>query len=102
MCPPCSRQASRFTVNDPRATVEVARRGLGFVLAPVDAVAQAPAGLVALKTDFGERQALELYVVYPTRRLLPARVHLAIEWLLDQILSAGAPRAEQDLWQGSR
>ncbi len=74
---------ARFAVNDPRATVEVARRGLGFVLAPIDAVAQAPAGLVALKADFGEPQAHELYLVYPTRRLLPARVRLAIDWLAD-------------------
>jgi LysR family transcriptional regulator, transcriptional activator AphB len=81
---------ARFAVNDPRATVEVARQGLGFVLAPVDAVTQAPAGLVALKTDFGEPQAHELYVVYPTRRLLPTRVRLAIDWLLDPRPTAGA------------
>jgi LysR family transcriptional regulator AphB len=75
------RPGIRFAVSDPRATVEVARQGVGFVLAPVDAVAAAPAGLLAMKTDFGEPRALDLFVVYPTRRLLPRRVRLAIDWI---------------------
>jgi len=69
----------RFAVNDPRGAVEVARKGLGFVLAPLDAVADT--GLVRLKTELGEPEPVDLYLVYPTRRLLPQRVRLAIDWL---------------------
>src|SRR6185437_4503337 len=60
--PALVRPAVRFAVSDPRAIVEAARQGLGFVLAPVDAVAAAPAGLIPLKTDFGEPRALDLFV----------------------------------------
>jgi DNA-binding transcriptional LysR family regulator len=71
---------ARFTVNDPRAAVEVAQRGVGFALTPVDAAAAAP-NLVPVATDFGEPEPTELYVVYPSRRLLPERVRLALDWL---------------------
>ena len=71
----------RFTVNDPRATADVARQGVGIALLPLDAVAQNSEGLVRLRTDFGEPEPVDLYVVYPTRRLLPQRVRMAIEWL---------------------
>jgi DNA-binding transcriptional LysR family regulator len=73
------RPTARFAVNDPRAAIEVARRGVGVVLAPVDAAVEA--GLVALETDFGSPEPVDLYVVYPSRRLLPRRVRLAIDWL---------------------
>lgn len=69
-----------FSVNDPRAAVDVARSGLGVVLAPLEAVPE-DSELVRLKTDFGEPQDAELFIVYPTRRLLPLRVRAAIEWL---------------------
>ena len=72
----------RFAVNDPRAMIESARRGLGIVLAPLEAVAANPAGLVRLRTDFGEPEPLDLYLLYPTRRLLAQRVRLAIDWLV--------------------
>jgi DNA-binding transcriptional LysR family regulator len=72
----------RFAVNDPRAAVEVARQGLGFVLAPLDAVADR-SGLVPVSTDVGAPEPLDLYLVYPTRRLLPLRVRMAIDWLFD-------------------
>jgi DNA-binding transcriptional LysR family regulator len=72
-----------FAVNDPRATVDVARRGLGIVLAPVEAVPSRGAeALVRLSTDFGAPAPIDLHLVYPTRRLLPSRVRLAIDWLL--------------------
>jgi LysR family transcriptional regulator AphB len=70
---------ARFAVNDPRAAVDVARRG-GFVLAPLDAVTP-DKDLVALATDFGEPEPVDLYVVYPTRRLQAPRVRMAIDWL---------------------
>ena len=75
---------ARFAVNDPRAAVEVARQGLGMVLAPVEAVSSDPRGLVALRADFGEPEPVDLYLVYPTRRLLPLRVRLAIDWLSER------------------
>ncbi|MFT3697855.1 MAG: LysR family transcriptional regulator [Kofleriaceae bacterium] len=69
---------AHFVINDPRAAVDVARRGLGLVLAPAEAVGD---GLVPIATELGEPRSQDLYVVYPTRRLLPTRVRLAIEWL---------------------
>lgn len=71
----------RFTVNDPRGTADVARQGLGIALLPLDAVAKDSKGLVRLRTDFGTPEPVDLHVVYPTRRLLPQRVRMAIEWL---------------------
>jgi len=71
----------RFTVNDPRGTADVARQGLGIALLPLDAVAQDSRGLLRLRTDFGEPVPVDLHVVYPTRRLLPQRVRMAIDWL---------------------
>ncbi len=76
---PCAR----FAVNDPRAALQVARRGLGMALAPVDAWLMDPEGLSRLHTDFGEPEAIDLFVVYPSRRLLPQRVRLAIDWLAE-------------------
>jgi DNA-binding transcriptional LysR family regulator len=71
---------ARFTVNEPRAAIEVARHGAGFVIAPIDAAAQAPE-LVPVRTVLGEPETAQVYVVYPSRRLLPARVRLVIDWL---------------------
>jgi DNA-binding transcriptional LysR family regulator len=73
---------ARFAVNDPRAAVNVARLGIGIALVPVDAVSRADRDLVQLQADFGAPEPIALYVVYPTRRLLPRRVRLAIDWLL--------------------
>src|SRR6185369_13845200 len=70
-----------FTVNDPRGTAEVAREGVGIALLPLDTVANDAQGLVRLRTDFGEPDPVDLFLVYPTRRLLPQRVRLAIDWL---------------------
>ena len=76
----------RFAVNDPRAAVEVARHGGGLVVAPREAVAalersERGSGLVALTTELGDPEPVELFIVYPSRRLLPRRVQLAIDWL---------------------
>ncbi len=72
----------RFAVNDPRAAVEVARRGVGLVVAPVEAAAVHGAALVTLRPDFAEVEPLDLHLVYPTRTLLPRRVRLVVDWLL--------------------
>ena len=71
---------ARFTVNQPRAAVEVARRGVGFVLAPLEAVTDAPE-LVQVRTSLGEPEPLPIYAVYPSRRMLSARVRLVLDWL---------------------
>lgn len=71
---------ARFTVNHPLAAVEVARRGVGFVLAPLDAAIDAPE-LVRVATTIGEPEPAQLYAVYPSRRLMPSRVRLVLEWL---------------------
>jgi DNA-binding transcriptional LysR family regulator len=72
---------TRFTVNDPRAAVDVARLGLGFVLAPLDAVPARDRDLVTVSADVGQPEPAQIYAVYPNRRLLPIRVKLALEWL---------------------
>ena len=72
---------ARFAVNDPRAAVELTRRGLGVYLAPLDAVADGAPDLMRLRTPFGEPAPLDLFIVYPSRRLLPRRVRQAIDWL---------------------
>lgn len=71
--------SARFTVNDPRAAVEVARHGVGIVLTPEPAAEGR--GLVRLRTDAGEPVPAQVYAVYPSRRLLAARVRLVLEWL---------------------
>lgn len=71
--------SARFTVNDPRAAVEVARHGVGLVVVPVPAVSGRE--LVRLRTELGEPEPARIHVVYPSRRLLPARVRLVLTWL---------------------
>jgi LysR family transcriptional regulator AphB len=71
---------ARFTVNHPRAAVEVARRGVGFVLAPLEAASDAPE-LVQVRTSLGEPEPAQIYAVYPSRRMLSARVRLVLDWL---------------------
>jgi len=71
---------ARFTVNDPRAAVEVARHGIGLVVVPV-AAASVARELVRLRTDLGEPEPAQIHALYPSRRLLPVRVRLVLEWL---------------------
>jgi LysR family transcriptional regulator AphB len=84
-----------FTVNDPRGAAEVARQGVGIALLPLDTVGDAAQGLVRLRTDFGDPEPVDLYVVFPTRRLLPLRVRVAIDWLVREGKVA-------DRWQSDR
>jgi len=72
---------ARFTVNDPRAAVEVARHGVGIVLAPVDAVPPTDRSLARLNPELGEPVPIQIYAVYPSRKLLPRRVELFLQWL---------------------
>ncbi len=72
---------ARFAVNDPRAAVDVARQGVGVVLAPREAVPAKDPDLVAVSTELGEPEPAQIFAVYPNRRLLPLRVKMALEWL---------------------
>lgn len=69
----------RVRVNDPRVAVDAAVRGLGIVRAPVDAVKQR--GLVPLSCALGELEPRSMFAVFPSRRLLPKRVRLLIDWV---------------------
>lgn len=76
------RPRPAFAVNDPRGAVDAARAGLGIVFAPLEAAR--PAGeLVMLEPAFGDVAPVELFLVYPTRRLMTTRVRLAIDWLVN-------------------
>jgi DNA-binding transcriptional LysR family regulator len=75
------RPVERVTVNDPRMAIAAAIAGLGVVSAPTDALAQHGRSLVPLTVVGRTVEPRELYAVYPSRRLLPARVRLAIEWI---------------------
>lgn len=68
-----------FRVNDPRVALEAAKRGLGVVRAPLEAVVEA--GLVPLECALGQLEPQSVSIVFPSRRHLPARVRLVIDWL---------------------
>lgn len=98
----------RFAVNDPRGAVEVARRGLGIALVPLDAATAVPE-LQLLATPLGELEPAALFLVYPSRRWLPRHVRLAIDWLVataDPALTAvgggGSGRAPSTDRRGAR
>jgi len=72
----------RVTVNDPRVAIAAAVAGLGVVCATVDALAEYGPSLVAL-TIVGRRpEPRDLFAVYPSRTLMPARVRAALAWVL--------------------
>ena len=79
--PSVIRPNVRFAVNDPRAVAAVARQGLGFAVLPSDVLATQDERLVSVPTDFGAPEPMDLHLIYPSRRLLPQRVRLAIDWL---------------------
>jgi LysR family transcriptional regulator, transcriptional activator AphB len=70
-----------FAINDPRGVLDVARASLGVAIAPLDAVPAKDVTLVRIHTDFGNPEPMDIYAVYPSRRLLPLRVRTAIDWL---------------------
>ncbi|WP_394839640.1 LysR family transcriptional regulator [Pendulispora rubella] len=75
------RPHARFSVSDLRVGIEAATRGLGIVRAPRHELVAAGLLLLEPKADVGHPEARELYAVYPSRRLLPKRVALAIDWV---------------------
>ena len=75
------RPRERVTVNDPRVALDAALRGLGVVCAPLEDVEAQGGALLQLSVPGRSVESRELYAVYPSRRLLPARVRLALEWV---------------------
>jgi len=74
------RPRARFCVSDLRVGIEAATRGLGVVRAPRHELVAAGLVLLEPKADVGSPEDRELYAVYPSRRFLPKRVALAIDW----------------------
>lgn len=72
---------SRAVVSDPRLAVEAALHGLGLVCAPT-ALVRKHRGLVELQVEGHAVEARKLYAVYPSRRPLPNRVRVAVDWLV--------------------
>lgn len=78
------RPTPRLFVNDPRVSVTAAADGLGVVAAPAEALAAFGPRLVALEVPGYKMGPYDLYAVYPSKKLLPARVRLAIEWVAER------------------
>jgi LysR family transcriptional regulator AphB len=70
-----------FSVSDPRVAVAAARAGLGMVRAPAELIEREGRALVRLECELGEPEGRDLFAVYSSRRLLPARVRAAIDWV---------------------
>jgi len=83
------RPRAHFAVNDPRVAIEAARAGLGIVRAPVALIAREGAALTPLALTGATLEPAELFAVYPSRHLVPARVRAALDWLFAHV----APRA---------
>jgi DNA-binding transcriptional LysR family regulator len=75
------RPRASFCVNDQRVAVDAAALGLGAVLAPVELVAATGLVALGLGADVGTPESRDLYAVYPSKRLIPKRVRLAIDWV---------------------
>lgn len=75
------RPQERFTVNDPRVAIAAAVEGLGVVCAPEDALEQHGKALVPLTVEGRTVEPRDIFAVYPSRRMLPSRVRLALDWV---------------------
>jgi LysR family transcriptional regulator AphB len=82
---------ARFCVNDPRVAVEAAQRGFAIVRAPLERLHAA--GLVVLEpaAELGTLLPRELFAVTPSRRMLPRRVRLAIDWVAEALARSRPP-----------
>jgi DNA-binding transcriptional LysR family regulator len=78
------RPNERHTVNDPRVAIAAAVEGLGVVCAPMDALKPQGDKLVQLTVVGRTLEPRELFAVYPSRRLLPRRVRLALDWVRER------------------
>lgn len=71
-----------FSASDPRVAIAAARAGLGVVRAPAALIEREGKALIVLRCELGEPEGRDMFAVYPSRRLQPARVKAAIEWVL--------------------
>lgn len=78
------RPHERHTVNDPRVAIAAAVEGLGVVCAPLEAFEPQGDKLVRLTVVGRTVEPRELFAVYPSRRLLPRRVRLALDWVRER------------------
>jgi len=76
------RPRERFSVNDPRVTIAAAMEGLGVVCASKEAIEAQGKALVQLTVTARTVEPRELFAVYPSRRLLSARVRMALDWVM--------------------
>ncbi|MCE9669757.1 LysR family transcriptional regulator [Myxococcus stipitatus] len=72
----------RFCADDPRVMISAAVAGLGVVCAPTEVIEQQGRQLVAVTVAARAVESRELFAVYPSRRQLPSRVRLALDWIL--------------------
>jgi len=72
---------ARLIVNDPRLAIAAAIEGLGLVCAPRDTLEKQGKRLIELTVRQRRVLPREIHAVYPSRRLLPARVRMALEWV---------------------
>lgn len=77
------RPREHVCVNEPRVAIAAAAQGLGVVCAPSEVIAERGAGLVQLTVSGRTIEPRELFAVYPSRRLLPARVRRALDWVME-------------------
>ncbi len=73
------RPTERLIVDEPRVAARAAAEGLGLACVGDDLVGDRR--LVRLDVRGMKPAARELHAVYPSRRLLPSRVRLAIDWV---------------------
>lgn len=78
--------ASTLTSNNPNVLLEAAIAGMGIALLPTFVVSDAVCG-GALRLVLGGYRTIELtmYAVYPSRRHLPAKIKLFVDYLRERI-----------------
>jgi LysR family transcriptional regulator AphB len=75
------RPRERVSVNDPRVAIAAAVEGLGVVCVAKESIEQQGPALTQLTVTARTVEPRELFAVYPSRRQLPARVRLALDWV---------------------
>lgn len=76
-------------VNDPRVAVEGAVRGLGLVCAPLEMLEARKRELTLLTVRGRTFEPREIFIVYPSRRLVPSRVRAVVDWFFRKARRAG-------------
>ncbi|WP_240488775.1 LysR family transcriptional regulator [Labilithrix luteola] len=84
------RPSARILVNDPRVAVEGATRGLGIVCAPLEMLTARKNALTLLGVRGRTFEPREIFIVYPSRRLVPSRVRAAVDWFFRKSRRGGA------------